>query len=70
MTTKFVALDGTTCIDHTGYQKQVRTMDLEALRYVIQDARQAIQAMPNGHKAGYYEDEIHYCAVEIRRRSK
>lgn len=56
-------------IDHTVYQRKVRTMTDESLRFVIKDATEAIQANPDGHKAGYYLDEIHYCAAELRRRA-
>lgn len=55
-------------LNHVEYQKKVRRMDLDSLRWTIKDCQEAIAAMPNGHKAGYYADEIHYCAAEIRRR--
>ncbi len=58
-----------TQIDHSGYQKKVRRMSEEALRFVIKDAREAINANPDGHKAGYYADEINYCSMELSRRS-
>jgi len=45
-------------------------MSPEALRFAIQDAQEAIQAMPDGHKADYYADEVHYCAMELARRSR
>jgi hypothetical protein len=57
-----------TPIDHGAYQEKVKTMSEAALRYVIKDARRAIDANPNGHKAGYYQDEIHYCCMELKRR--
>lgn len=60
----------TTQINHSEYQKKVKTMDMAQLLFVIQDCREAIVAMPNGHKAGYYQDEIHYCYMEIARRNK
>jgi hypothetical protein len=34
----------------------------------IKDCREAIEAMPHGPKAGWYMDEIHYCAAELKRR--
>jgi hypothetical protein len=43
-------------------------MSVAALRFTIKDASEAIDAMPHGDKAGYYADEIHYCAMELKRR--
>jgi len=56
-------------INHSEYQAKVKTMTDAELLYTMQDARAAIDAMPYGHKAGYYADEIHYCAAELRRRT-
>jgi len=55
-------------MNHTEYMKRTRSMDIATLRYIIKDAREAIQAMPNGVNAGYYMDEVHYCHMELRRR--
>ena len=55
-------------IDHGEYQKKVKTMSQAALTYTIKDAREAIIANPEGPKAGYYQDEIHYCLMEMKRR--
>lgn len=60
----------TTQINHSEYQKKVKKMDIAQLQFIIKDCREAIAAMPNGHKAGYYQDEIHYCNDEIYRRNK
>ena len=57
-------------INHATYQAKVKTMSVEALRFTIADARAAIVAMPDGPKAGYYIDEIHYCAMELRARER
>ena len=59
-----------TNIDHINYPKYLHNKSIAQLAYVIQDAREAIEAMPEGHKAGYYADEINYCAMEIRRRNQ
>jgi hypothetical protein len=59
-----------THIDHSGMMERVRHMDEIALRHVIKDCHQAIEAMPEGHKAGYYADEAHYCGMELVRREK
>ena len=55
-------------IDHSAYQEKVRGMSDAALRYTIEDARKALRAMPEGRKAGYYQDEINYASDELARR--
>lgn len=57
-------------LDHTYYMKKVKTMTNESLRFVIQDCQQAIKSFPNGEKAGWYQDEIHYCSMELNKRKK
>jgi len=57
-----------TAIQHGEYQTRTRGMDESALRFVISDCRNAIGAMPDNPKAGYYADEIHYCCMELGRR--
>ena len=53
---------------HSDYMDKCRTRTVESLRYVIEDCRSAILAMPDNPKAGQYQDEIHYCHMELRRR--
>lgn len=53
---------------HQDYQRRVRGMSVPELMYVIADAREAIQANPDSPNNGFYQDEIHYCAGELRRR--
>lgn len=55
-------------IDHKNYPKRLRTLTDEQLRGIILDATDALQAMPDNPKAGYYADEVSYCAAELRRR--
>lgn len=57
-----------TQIDHAACQKACRAKSDDSLRYMIQDCREAMEAMPHGHKAGYYADEIHYASMELQRR--
>ena len=52
-------------MDHNAYIARTRKMEDASLRYVRDDARQAIEAMPDGPNAGYYADEMHYCEMEI-----
>jgi hypothetical protein len=58
-----------TQIDHGEYPLRIMSASAAALRYTISDAQQAISACPNGHKAGYYADEVHYCAMELKHRT-
>lgn len=55
-------------IDHAAYPQLCRRRSLAELEFVIADCRSALAAMPDGPKAGYYMDEIHYCHAEILRR--
>ena len=55
-------------INHEFYQRRVRGLSDEQLRWIIQDATEAMEAMPDSPKAGYYADEVSYCAAELRRR--
>ena len=55
---------------HSEYQRVCRKRDIESLRYVMQDCRNAIAANPENPKSAQYADEICYCADEINRRSK
>jgi hypothetical protein len=59
-----------THIDHAAYQAKVRKLTEAQLHYIMRDAKAAERAHPTGHKAGYYLDEIHYCADELARRRK
>ena len=57
-------------IDHAAYERKVRKLSEASLRYIIKDAGEAIKANPDGPKAGYYADEINYCASELNRRKQ
>lgn len=57
-------------IDHTNYPKQLRRKSLTALLFIIKDCKEALTAMPDNPKAGYYQDEIHYAAAEIQLRQR
>lgn len=62
---------GTTKVmDHAFYQKKVRTMESSSLKYVIQDCKAVLEAWPEHPNGGYYADEIHYCAMELKRRGE
>ena len=55
---------------HSEYMAMVKTMSTDSLNYVIQDCRNAIEALPENPKCEQYMDEIHYCAMELRIRDK
>lgn len=55
-------------IDHDATIERFSTYSRDMLIFVIRDAQAAIEANKEGDKAGYYADEIHYAAAEIRRR--
>lgn len=57
-------------IDHAAYARRVRRLSEAELLYTIADAREALAAMPDGVKAGYYQDEIHYAHGELERRRR
>lgn len=55
-------------INHADYQKKVKKLSDDVLRYIIKDCQEALKNMPNSPKAGYYADEISYCSMELNRR--
>ena len=57
-----------TNIDHIEYPKALKRKPDAALFFIMNDAHEAMTANPEGHKAGYYADEINYCADELARR--
>jgi hypothetical protein len=55
-------------IDHVEYPKRLVRMASSTLHRIISDCKAAIQAWPDGQKAGYYADEISYCCMELNKR--
>ena len=55
-------------INHSEYQKNLKKKTAHQLRFALNDCRSAISAYPEGIKAGYYQDEIHYINMELKRR--
>ncbi|WP_347852180.1 hypothetical protein [Planktomarina sp.] len=53
---------------HSDYIRDCKKRSTHSLRYVIEDCRQALAAMPDNPKAGQYQDEILYCFSELKRR--
>jgi len=56
-------------INHIEYPKALKSKPEASLRYIMKDAHEAMTANPDGSKAGYYADEINYCADELARRA-
>ena len=56
-------------MNHAEYQKGLKRKTDAELRYIAKDAREAAEAMPQGENAGYYLDEVSYCAMELARRA-
>lgn len=55
-------------INHTEYPKSLKNKTVSQLLYIIQDCREALEAMPESPKAGFYADEINYCSMELSSR--
>ena len=55
-------------MNHSQYQKGLKRKSVAELRFIAQDAREAEEANPQGENAGFYADEVHYAAAELRRR--
>lgn len=62
-------MTNTTPLDFAKCEARARKMSKPALQWSINDCKEAIAAMPDGHKAGYYMDEIHVYAAELKRRT-
>jgi hypothetical protein len=57
-------------MNHAEYQKNLKKKSIEALRYIIADCRETLKVNPEGVNSGYYMDEIHYAAAELRNRGE
>ena len=61
---------GDKVMDHTEYPERLKNKTDSALRYIMNDAFQAMRAMPDNPNNGYYADEINYCADELYKRKQ
>lgn len=52
------------------YEERIKRLPSVALRFIRKDAQGVIDAMPGGINAGYYADEMHICASELRKRAQ
>jgi hypothetical protein len=55
-------------MNHSTYPKMLRSKDESSLRFIIKDAKEAIEANPTNPNNSYYADEVIYAAAELRRR--
>ncbi len=55
-------------INHRTYPISLKNKSDDSLHYIMKDAYEAMKANPEGTKAGYYADEVNYCADELARR--
>jgi hypothetical protein len=55
-------------MDHREYPKSLRSKSVESLLFNLEDAKAAMEAMPDGENAGYYADEVSYISMELRLR--
>ena len=55
---------------HTNYMALCTHRDDDALRYIAEDCRKAVEAQPDSFKCSQYMDEQHYCHMELRYRNK
>jgi len=60
--------DGTVSLDFAAAEAWAEQQPEEVLRYGIRDAKAALEAMPNGPKAGFYQDEVHVYAQALQKR--
>jgi hypothetical protein len=55
-------------MNHEAYPKALKKKTISSLLYIIEDATNAVSAMPDGINAGYYLDEINYASMELNTR--
>ena len=60
--------DGTPVMDFAATEALAKTKASSVLRHAITDCHAAIAANPDNVKCGYYSDEIHVYAAELRAR--
>ena len=61
---------GAKVMDHDKYPKSLRFKSSDSLRFIIDDARDAIECNPYSMNVEFYYDEIAYCHAELARRGE
>lgn len=57
-------------MNHAEYQKSLKSKSVETLKFIIRDASEAAAINPDNPNVGFYLDEVHYAAAELRNRQK
>ena len=55
-------------MDHNAYPESLMTKTWAELQWIAKDAQTFLKVFPDNPNAGYYQDEINYCANEIQIR--
>lgn len=55
-------------MDHTKYPLSLRKKTDSELRFIRDDAKEAVRVNPENPNNGYYQDEVIYASQELRRR--
>ncbi len=55
-------------MNHRDYPKTLKNKENWMLRAIITDCKEAIAANPENPNNGYYQDEICYCGMELKKR--
>jgi len=59
----------TKIMDHTAYPKKIKKLSDAELRHIIKDCKEVIEIQKDFNlNLGYYQDEIHYCSMELDSR--
>ena len=59
---------GVISLDFAAAEAWARAAAWDELVFAKEDAQRALDAMPNGPKAGFYQDEVHVYAGEMKKR--
>jgi hypothetical protein len=65
--------NGTSIVDWKHYEKKARAMNIDQLRYTLEDCKRAADVAPDHANfpckaSGFYQDEIHVYSRELRKR--
>ena len=56
-------------MDHSKYQKSLKSLSVRQLQFIMKDAKEAMNANPKNPNNGFYADEVCYAGMELRRRT-
>lgn len=64
-------MPATKVMNHSEYQRKIKSYTAESLRHIIQDCKEVIELQSEFNpNIGYYQDEMLYCQAELARRAK